>query len=408
MNKWLLSAAACAVALGMLAQGTTKQDTVTMRIQGSTVTITTEDLSKLSEVDLNQMIREINAQTARIQGQLDRDLKAIAERERAGELTPEQAEAQRQEAIDRFERDMEAFNAEMEAWGEAYGARMEAWGERQGRDWEAWGEEYGQSWERWAEQWERDAERMESENRGGIAPMPPMPPMPPFPGSAEQPRFDDGSTRKPRRNDPPQTNFKFDIHFGINNLFQDGQLAQDKWSISQWNSFDFNFAVGGKTRLGQPGTKFYFKYGLGFERHNLRLKGTNVVYKTADFTDVFADSTRNIAQSTLGVWYLTVPLMFEFDASERGMDNAFTLGVGGYAGLRTQSWRRVAFDDAANDRAREYTYNNWFMNPFHYGVIAQMGYGPFKITGKYDLNSLFQTDRGPELNLASITLGFSF
>ena len=406
MKKYHVLLAASLVAQGLFAQNPAERDTIQMEINGSTITIETDDLNKVSSMDLNAMVREVNRKTAEMQGKLERSLAAIEEDRAAGNITEEDATRRREEAYATFEAEMDAFSKSMEAWGEAYSQRMDSWGEKRNSDWEAWGEAYGASWERWAEQWEAEAERMEEENRGGMPKMPPVPPMPPFrdgEGDNYNYRSDDQEWRSGHNN----TSFIFDIHLGINNLYQDGALATGNWSLSTWNSFDFNFTFGGKTRLGQPGTKFYVKYGLGFDRHNLRLKGTNIVEKSADFTDAIADTTRNIAQSTLGVWYMTAPLMLEFDASRHGRDNSFTLGVGGYAGLRIHSWRRVEFDDAGNDRAREYTYNNWFMNPFHYGLMGQVGFGAFKITAKYDLNGLFQAGKGPDLNLATISIGFT-
>jgi hypothetical protein len=103
--------------------------------------------------------------------------------------------------------------------------------------------------------------------------------------------------------------------------------------------------------------------------------------------------------------------MLQLDLSERGMDNGFTLGVGGYGGLRMYSVREIKYNDFADDRTKTKEYNNLFMNNWRYGLMAQIGFNSFKITAQYDMNPLFRESHSPsqgDLRNLNLTIGWSF
>ena len=69
-------------------------------------------------------------------------------------------------------------------------------------------------------------------------------------------------------------------------------------------------------------------------------------------------------------------------------------GVGGYAGYRLGSHTKFKFKEGGStekDKERD----NFFLENFRYGVRAQIGWKGVELFGMYDLNEVFAPDRGP-------------
>ena len=88
---------------------------------------------------------------------------------------------------------------------------------------------------------------------------------------------------------------------------------------------------------------------------------------------------------------MNLPVMLQLDFSREGTDKGLTIGAGGYGGVRLYTLRELRYEDLNNESNWEYNYNNYFMNNWRYGLMAQLGYGSFKLTAQYDMNPLFRT-----------------
>jgi hypothetical protein len=238
--------------------------------------------------------------------------------------------------------------------------------------------------------------------------------MPDLPPVSAEPNHDIViRTTKKRHRHRQMTKGTFDIHLGLSQMVEAGGGIISDMPAEQetWKSSNFEIGFGGKSRIAGENSKFYVKYGLAFNWNWFTLKGKNIMYKdTATGMINFGENgtSLNVARSRLSLWYMDIPVMFQYDASQRGMDNGFTLGVGGYGGVKFYSRRNIEYDDLFNDRSSQYTYNQFFMPAFRYGLIGQVGYNHFKLTAKYDMNSMFKDGKGPDYHVASITLGFSW
>lgn len=378
-----------------------------MSVKGAEVIILSENVEELSEIDLNKMIEEITKETKVIIDQYKAEISRINAEVEAGNMTPEEAEEAQEAARETMEENLEAFEERWEEWGDSKEAK-----------WDAWGEAYGKQWEDWAEQWEAEAEKWEAEKEAGkdvgSAPqMPPMPNLPPTPPASIDEKIIIKTVKKEKKRKRQRTKGTFDLHLGLSQMVEAGGLIISDQPAEQqtWKSANFELGLGGKTRMFGDQSKFYLKYGLAVNWNWFSLKGKNAIFKdTATGMAAFGENgtSLNVASSKFSVGYLDIPLMLQFDSSTRGMDNGFTLGVGGYGGVKLYSKRTIDYDDEFNDRSTQYTYNSYFMPSFRYGLIGQIGYGHFKATAKYDLNSMFKDNKGPDYHIASITLGFSW
>lgn len=431
MKKQILLAFVFILAFGVAkAQVENPQDSVEIEIEGNKITLEADNLAKLSTLDLNKIIREVLAKTSEIKSKQKELLQNVDAQERAGEISAEEAEEKRDEINENAEESMEQVEEMMESWGEAYGEK-----------WESWAEEFEEKMEDWESQVEANEEAGE---------VPPMPVLPPFPDATAP--LDTNKKKKPQKiiisedgitikdgeeGDRPfalefdgdvlddddddnktdkikRTEGYSDINFGFNQLLEDGQYQVIDEPAEQkfWKSTTFELGGGWKTRIGSPYSKMYLKYGGEFSWHNFRLKGNNVISKEAGANTgaLFSADSNSISKSKFEIVYFNIPVMLQLDLSALGdIDESFTLGVGGYGGVRLTSRRRLEYNDFEGSTVKSEIKNDFYSNPFRYGAMAQIGWGSFKITAKYDFSTFFEIDKdfNKDFQMASIAIGWT-
>ena len=194
-----------------------------------------------------------------------------------------------------------------------------------------------------------------------------------------------------RKEDSKRTRMVIDFHGGVNLLLDDkGKLPENSARLDEWKSNVWELGFSGKTRMVG---KSYVKYGFSFSWHDWTLRGKNIINK--DFLGnrqvVFLESGYNVKHSEWRSMFMNLPLMLQLDFSREGTDKGLTIGAGGYGGIRLYTLRELRYEDLNNESNWEYNYNNYFMNNWRYGLMAQLGYGSFKLTAQYDMNLLFRT-----------------
>jgi hypothetical protein len=194
-----------------------------------------------------------------------------------------------------------------------------------------------------------------------------------------------------RKENSKRTRMVIDFHGGVNLLLDDrGKLPENSARLDEWKSNVWELGFSGKTRMVG---KSYVKYGLSFSWHDWTLRGKNIIDK--DFLGnrqvVFLESGYNVKHSEWRSMYMNLPVMLQLDFSREGTDKGLTIGAGGYGGVRLYTLRELRYEDLNNESNWEYNYHNYFMNNWRYGLMAQLGYGSFKLTAQYDMNPLFRT-----------------
>jgi hypothetical protein len=104
----------------------------------------------------------------------------------------------------------------------------------------------------------------------------------------------------------------------------------------------------------------------------------------------------------------TVVPMFDFSRGRRKITSiessglkikkysrkGFRFGVGGYAGYRIGSHTKFKYkDDGSKEKDKES--DNFFLENFRYGLRAQVGWKGVELFAAYDLNEVFSSNRGP-------------
>lgn len=428
MKKQVVLALMLALGLGVQAQGdTTASITKKIEIQIEENTLSwNADKTKMG--DLATMIGFATTEVTKLQTKHKAIVAKIEALRAEGKISEEEADRLLDKAEDSHEASMDTFEMIMENWGESYAAK----------------------WESWAEEYEANMEDWESKMEAGdsVPPSPPMPPMPPILGMDEEEDkkeiviskdgivikdgeneeiidieeeveskvdlgkfFEDGERKKSKKID--RTEDYFDIALGFNQQLEDGQfLIEDKaGELDFWRSTSFNLGFGWKSRIGNPYSKVYLKYGLDFSWHNFRLNNSEFLTLDANngaMFDTTSLATASFDKSKYHIAYFNIPVMLQLDFSEPGdRDEAFTLGVGGYAGIRLLAKTELEYSTAQYRRVEETRYDDFGTEQFRYGLMAQVGFDSFKITASYDLNEFFRPNRGPNYNMANITLGFT-
>lgn len=432
MKKIFLSTAVLLAATAAWAQPVDekkKQETVEIEISGNKVTIEAEDLENLSSVDLNTIIKEVTTRSIQIQKQQRQLLAEVAKQEANGDISHEQAEEMRDMINDHTEESMDRIGELMEVWGESFGERMEAWGEQ---------------YEAQMEAWEAEVEARSKKGETGFV-MPPLPPMPPMGATPPAPPADKKSQRiiinedgiivkkgengeepfalrfenehdtdyttgsdEPRSID--RTNGYFDINWGFNQQLAGGTefINDGSEELDFWRSRVFELGFGGKTRIGNPFSKLYLKWGGEFSFNGFRLLDNNTLQTEDDEIVIQEDEGKTVDKSKYGIVYFSIPLMLQLDFSDVGeIEESFTMGIGGYGGVRLGARRVLEYSTPVYNDIREEVKNDFNTNQFRYGLMAQLGWKALKLTAKYDLNKFFKENKGPDYQVASIALGLT-
>lgn len=438
--KKLVSAFLIVLPLLAMAQPVDKeQGDIEIEINDTKVVIEAEDLEGLSELDLNNLITEATKMAMTIQKQHEELTAQVDQQLAQGEIS-EAAAAERKDLInERTEESMELVGEVLENWGERYEERMEVWEE-----------EFETSIEAWEDEVEARAAR-------GDYSFPPLPPIPAVPSTGtkvivetegdstrvviidengiriqqgedgEEPfalRWEEGDDDNTFYFDDDEGNNHEhkvsategygDIHFGFVQMLTGGTdfITSGDEELNFFRSNEFSIGFGGKTRIGNVSSPLYVKYGLEISWYDFVFRNSSTyIQKDSAETTIGPDMSGTIrpSKSKYKTVYWNVPVMLQLDFSEgNARDEGFTLGVGGYVGIRGSFKRKMTFSSDVVSDAKEVLKDPFFSNQYRYGVMGQIGFGSFKITSKYDLNSFFQDGNGPDYQMASLTIGYTW
>lgn len=395
MKKSFL-ALAMLIGLGTWAQ---QQDTIRVTVNGQQIIILTDDISKVSETDYNAIIKKMTEETQAILARQKADMARIDAQLKNGEIDEATATQKRAEVNKNTEDSLTKLSESIEAWANKTPKS-----------------ENSEDVNEWVNQWEENAETYTPEEvvvaekdsavkKGTTVYIDED-------GIRVENNDDNWLPKKKEKTVQPRTVSQFELDWGWNNWFSNEALVTtDNGELRGWNSAVFGFGWAGKTRIGSANSKMYVRYGGQFNWNNLRLRGSNVLVKSdnPDGLSIVEMGNSNYQKSRLRMVYFDVPLMFQFDSSKNGVDDGFTLGVGAYGGVRLSASTRTKYDDFNGDHVKNVQWNNFYTNAFRYGVVGQIGFGNFKITGKYDLSTLFRQDKTtPNYQIGSIAFGFAF
>jgi hypothetical protein len=354
-----------------------EKDTVTIESNGTKIIIQTDsssDLGTLSGMDIASVINDISVETEAAAKEMEEEFAKIRAAEAVGEIDEDEAEERREAAQEKMELRLEAMEDDLETQLEALELFSEEVERRvmiealedEENDWDS--DDWEGSWEDdgdddWEDDWDMDW-NWDSDN-----------------------------------GDPTVGYFDFSI--GLNNYVDaDGAFptaGDDLYALNTW-SMHWGLGFGGKTRLGNENSPAQVKYGIEMAWTNYAYDRSVVPIKTADEVLFVEGVQQSYNKNKMNITSINVPLMLQLDWSgNRGLENGFNLGIGGYAGFRIGSNSKAKYRDENNEKVKIVNKSNFYLNDFNYGLQAQIGIGGVNLFARYALNTLFQENRGPEL-----------
>lgn len=148
--------------------------------------------------------------------------------------------------------------------------------------------------------------------------------------------------------------------------------------------------------------------GMGFEYINYNFNGQNSIRKdpiTGAIGEYVPDYAGNITKSKMTMWYLTVPLLIEFQIPAGRKRVNLSGGVVG--GLKLCARTKMKYVEAGS-KSKEVAKGDYNLYPVRYGFTARAGYGFMHLYATYYPTSLFKKDLGPVLYPFHIGLFFAF
>ncbi|MBN7815363.1 outer membrane beta-barrel protein [Algoriphagus pacificus] len=212
-----------------------------------------------------------------------------------------------------------------------------------------------------------------------------------------------------RKSDPPFRTF-FNVDLGVNNyLNADGKFptSDNPYAVKGWGSWNVGLNWMAAQRLSKG---FYWDFGLGFQFYNFKFENRDFQAVRGDqMVDFIQRNDVNGFKSKISASYITAMTMLELDFGKMN-DNGkrgLRIAAGPYAGYRLGGQSKYVYKElGGSGRKKDKQDTGLYLNNFRYGVRGEIGVGRITFFSTYDLNTLFQEGKGPELN--PITFGIVF
>ncbi|MCK5846044.1 MAG: DUF2807 domain-containing protein [Bacteroidales bacterium] len=172
-------------------------------------------------------------------------------------------------------------------------------------------------------------------------------------------------------------------------------------------NFNINFF---QQSFGIIGNKFGFVTGLGLRWNNYRFDNNIILDADSSVFYGYQDprTERAYEKSKLTAWYLTMPILFEFQTNRHHNTNSFHLTAGVIGGIRMGSHSKQVYRVNGSGKHKPKVYDDFHLQPFILDATVRIGWGPLNIYGTYSITEMFRNDSGPELYPFSIGLILPF
>jgi len=203
----------------------------------------------------------------------------------------------------------------------------------------------------------------------------------------------------------------FNMSFPKTSEYLDLNMAK---SVSVYvNFFEQNVALSKNQKWG-------LVTGFGTYWNNYRFSKDTRLNSDSSALIGYVDQGISIRKSKLTTWYLTVPLLLEFQTNNRMKKNSFHIAVGMIAGLRLTSHTKKYYDErnkdfnvtlynpetdkyetvntaTSPDYSKTKDFDDFFLQPFKFDATVRIGWGFVNLFATYSVNEMFRKDKGPEV-----------
>lgn len=166
------------------------------------------------------------------------------------------------------------------------------------------------------------------------------------------------------------------------------------------NEFFINLA---DVRLTPKNSHFALSTGLGLDWKNFRFDNARLVEQNNITTLVSAPVGVHYDFARLRVFYVTVPLIATFQPTRKIYMSAGIVG-----GINAFTSQKLKYRAPNGDYIKRKNKNGLNVARFTYHFEGEIGYDWFGVFVKYSPVSVFQKDKGPDVQTASVGLKLNF
>ncbi len=136
--------------------------------------------------------------------------------------------------------------------------------------------------------------------------------------------------------------------------------------------------------------------GLGMQFQSYRLDKNTTIERQPDGTivpkELYFDDNQ---KSKLSMFYLTLPVLVEFQIPINHYENRLYISSGVYMGYRVSSHTKIKYRTDKKQKLK--VPDNYSLHDFKYGFMVRTGYRWINVFATYDFTNLFYKEKGPEL-----------
>ncbi len=193
---------------------------------------------------------------------------------------------------------------------------------------------------------------------------------------------------------------------GLNQMSDKGlsQIGNVENAGLQYTSYELALQLGSiNFRIShKAGLLFFTGVGLRFVQYNA---DKNTAFQLVDFNTVQCPAPEGISYkiSKMNNWYVTIPLMFEWQLKSN--HRSLYLQAGVETGIRLSSVSKVKYF-IDGEKYKDKLAKGLNMNPITLDAKVGIGYKNFGVYARYGLLDLFRKGRGPEV--VPLALGLVF
>lgn len=204
------------------------------------------------------------------------------------------------------------------------------------------------------------------------------------------------------------------VDLGTNNFLANDQFVDDTrvYSVRPWGSWYVGINSVHRSRLAK---KFFVEWNWGVSWYNFKFENDDVIVTTSETGVDFSRSASDLEyiKSKLTATYINMSLIPVLDFGDRtvkprvwdGYGTEFRIGIGPYVGYRLASKSKVVYEENG-DREKEKDRDRFYLNNLRYGLRLQWGFRSTDFFVNYDLNEMFQQNKGPDVNAVSFGIIF--
>lgn len=216
------------------------------------------------------------------------------------------------------------------------------------------------------------------------------------------------TTEKKQKDPSFKTYFNMDL--GINTyLNSTGNFpsSNDPHATKGWGSWNVGLNWMASQRLAKG---FHWDFGIGIQWYNFKLENRDFQAVRGDEEiDFLQRSDVNGFKSKISASYLTAQTLLKIDFGKINNNGkrGLRLAAGPYVGYRLSGRSKFVYRELSGSGRRKDKQNTGiYLNNLRYGLRGEVGVGRFNFFSTYDMNTLFQDGRGPELH--PLTFGVIF